>query len=142
MKSMNMNELVAGVRVGKGRSETVKEYARSAEWPNCSHAGCPLQGTIKAENITCTYHYREHGYSADCITEAVKEYEGHLKKYTQMVHWNVRQWQERRSQLMGGNICPATEEEMNWPNKYLNRFRRWIDTSIRERGEEIYKNGV
>lgn len=138
----NMNSLVAGVKVNKGRSETAKEYARSAEWPKCSHAGCPLQTTIKCETCTCTYHYREHGYSAECITEAVKEYEGYLKKYTQMVYWNVRTWTEKRHQMMGWEVLPATEEEMNWPNKYLNRFRAWIDTSIRERAEEIYQGNT
>ena len=137
--SNSMRDLVSKVSVGKGRSETAKEYARSAEWPSCSHAGCPLQATIKAETVTCTYHYREHGFSAECITEATKEYEKHLQKYTAMVFWNVRTWKEKRSQMMGWPVCPATAEEMDWPNKYLNKFRRWIDTSIRERAEELYK---
>ena len=136
-----MRDLVSKVSVGKGRSETAKEYARSAEWPTCFNAGCPLQATIKADNATCTYHYREHGYSADCITEATKEYEGYLKKYTKMIHWNVRTWKEKRAQIMGWNVLPATEEEMNWPNKYLNRFRLWIDKSIREHAENLYTNG-
>jgi len=138
MKSMN--ELVSGVKVGKGRSETAKEYARSAEWPKCFNAGCPLQATIKADNATCTYHYREHGLHAECITEATKEYEGYLKKYTQMIHWNVTTWKEKRNQMMGWNVLPATEEEMNWPNKYLNRFKTWIDTSIREHAEKVYRS--
>jgi len=135
----NMNELVAGVRTGKGRSEISKEYARSAEWPKCSHAGCPLQSTMKADTCTCTYHYKEHGFNAECISEAVKEFEGYLKKHTQMVYWDVRTWKEKRSQLMGWNVLPATEFEMNFPTAYLTRFRTWIDRSIRERGEEIYQ---
>ena len=135
----SMRELVSKVQVGKGRSETSKEYARSAEWPKCSHAGCPLQTTIKSETCTCTYHYREHGFHAECITEAVKEYEGYLKKYTQMIRWNVTTWKEKRNQMMGWNVLPATKEEMDWPNKYLNRFKTWIDRSIMEKANEIYR---
>ena len=134
-----MADLVSKVQVGKGRSETAKEYARSAEWPKCFHAGCPLQATIKADNATCTYHYREHGFHAECITEATKEYEGYLKKYTQMIYWNVKTWKEKKPQMMGWDVLPATEFEMTFPTQYLIRFKKWIDMSIVERATEIYK---
>lgn len=134
-----MNKLMSQVKSGTGKSETSKEFARSAQWPKCSHAGCPLQTTIKAETVTCTYHYREHGFNAECITEAVKEYEGYLKKHTQMIRWNVKQWKEKRNQIMGWDVLPATEFEMTFPTAYLTRFRTWIDTSIRERAEQIYQ---
>lgn len=139
MKGNSLNALVANVKVGKGRSEKSKEIAMHTEWPKCSHAGCPLQTTIKAETVTCTYHYREHGFNAECITEAVKEYEGYLKKHTQMIRWNVKQWKEKRNQIMGWDVLPATEFEMTFPTAYLTRFRTWIDTSIRERAEQIYQ---
>lgn len=133
-----MNELVSNVKTNKGRSDKSKEYAAASEWPKCSHPGCPLQTTIKAESCTCTYHYREHGFNADCITEAVKEHEGYLKKYTQMIHWNVRTWKEKRHQIMGWQVLPATEFEMTFPTAYLNRFKAWIDKSIKEMADDIY----
>jgi len=134
----NMNELVAGVKTGKGRSDKAKEYAHAMEWPKCSHAGCPLPTTIKAETVTCGYHYREHGLNAECITGAVVEYQEYLKKYNEMIYWNVRQWKEKRNQMMGWPVLPATEAEMDYPNSYLTRFKDWIDNSIKQRAEEIY----
>lgn len=135
-----MNELVAGVKVNKGRGDKSKEYARASEWPKCSAPGCPLQTTIKAESCTCGYHYREHGFNAQCITEAVKEYAPHLRKYGEMIYWNVRQWKENRPQLLGNVYLPATEAELSYPNGYLTRFKNWIDSSITERASEIYQN--
>jgi len=135
----NMSKLMAGVKTGTGRSDKAKEYAQASEWPKCSHVGCPLQTTIKAETCTCSYHYREHGYNAECITEAVKEFEGYLKKYTQMIRWNVSTWKEKRPQIMGWDVLPATEFEMTFPTQYLIRFKKWIDMSIVERATEIYK---
>ena len=69
----SMRDLVSKVSVGKGRSETAKEYARSAEWPTCFNAVCPLQATIKADNATSTYHYRKHGLHPYLNTDALKE---------------------------------------------------------------------
>ena len=135
-----MDALVAGVKTNKTDSRA-KDYARASEWPKCQHAGCPEQATIKAESVTCTYHYREHGHNASCITEAVKELHPHLKKYRQMIKWNVRQWRENRFAMMGWPVLPATEQEMDWPNKYLYRFKVWIDKSIKEKAEEHYRNG-
>lgn len=139
--SRNMDQLVAGVQINKKESKA-KDYARASEWPKCSHAGCPLQTTIKADNCTCSYHYREHGHNALCITEAVKEFAPHLKKYGQMIYWNVRQWKEKREQIMGWPVLPATEDEMNLPTKYLNRFKKWIDNGIKEKAEEYYIHGL
>jgi len=136
MKSMN--ELVSGVAVGKNRNVKAKEYAHASEWPKCSHAGCPLPTTIKAETCTCGYHYREHGLSATCLTESIKEFQSYLKKYGEMIYWDVRQWKEKRNMMMGWPVLPATSAEMDYPNSYLTRFKTWIDTSIRERAEEIY----
>lgn len=138
--SRNMDALVAGVKTNKKESKA-KDYARASEWPKCSHTGCPLQTTIKAETVTCSYHYREHGLNAECITEAVKEFAPFLKKYGQMIHWNVSTWKEKRSQIMGWPVLPATEEEMNWPNSYLNRLKTFIDKGIKEKAEEHYRNG-
>lgn len=135
----NMNELVAGVKVNKDKNAKAKEYAHASEWPKCSHADCPLPTTIKAETLTCGYHYRQHGYNAQCITEAVKEFQPYLKKYGEMIYWNVRQWKEKRAQMMGWPVLPATSAEMDYPNSYLTRFKAWIDTSITERAEEIYQ---
>ena len=136
---MNMNEMVSKVKVGSGRSEKSKEYARSAEWPKCFHDGCPLQATIKADNVTCTYHYKEHGFSAECLTTAIVEFEGYLNKHMQMIYWDVRTWKQKKSQLMGWAVLPATDFEMTFPTAYLTRFRSWIDKSIREKAEEIYQ---
>lgn len=138
MSKNSMAELVNKVSVGKGRGDKAKEYAAASEWPKCSHAGCPLPTSIKAETVTCGYHYREHGLSAQCITEAVKEFIPYLKKYNEMIYWNVRQWREKRFQIMGWEVLPATEAEMDYPNSYLYRLKNWIDSSIKERAEEIY----
>lgn len=119
-----------------------KEYAKASEWPKCSHAGCPLMTTIKAETVTCSYHYLEHGYNAECITEAIKEYHQFLIKYAQMIYWSVSQWNEKKSQIMGWPVLPATAQEMDLPTVYLNRLKKWIDISIKEKAEEFYQNGV
>lgn len=137
MSRNSMSDLVNKVNTGK--SDRTKEYARASEWPKCHHAGCPLITTIKDDKNTCTYHHKEHGFNADCITEAVKEYEKYLTKYTQMIHWNVKTWKEKRSYMMGWPVLPATEFEMTFPTMYLQRFKTWIDKSIKERAEEIYK---
>lgn len=137
----DMAALVANMQNNRGSNSKAKEYARASEWPTCSHAGCPLQTTIKADTVTCSYHYREHGYSAKCITESVVDHEYYLKKYTQMIHWNVRQWRDKKHQIMGWDVLPATEIEMDLPTLYLTRFKNWIDKSIKEKAEEIYKNG-
>jgi hypothetical protein len=137
----DMAALVAQTVKGDKKGNRAKEIAHYNEWPKCSHAGCPLQTTIKAETVTCLYHYREHGYSAECITEAVKEFEGYLKKYGQMIYWNVRTWKEKRAQIMGWDVLPATEFEMTFPSAYLIRFKKWIDMSVVERASEIYEHG-
>ena len=134
-----MKDMVNAVSTNKGRSDKSKEYAKASEWPKCSAAGCPLMTTIKAESSTCTYHYREHGYNAECITQAVKEFAPYLNKYREMIYWNVRQWKEKRAQIMGWPVLPATELEMNWPNMYLIRLKKFIDDGIVERSEEIYQ---
>lgn len=136
-----MSHLVNKVSPNNDAEKKAKGYAAASEWPKCSHAGCPLQTTIKAETVTCTYHYREHGYNAECITEAVKEFAPYLAKYGQMIHWNVRQWTEKREQIMGWPVLRATEEEMTLPTKYLSRFKIWIDKGIKEKAEEIYRHG-
>ena len=137
-----MSHLISKVSINNKAEEKAKGYSFAAEWPKCSHAGCTLQTTIKAETCTCSYHYREHGHNAQCITEAVKEFSPHLKKYGEMIHWNVMQWKEKKAQIMGWPVLPATEEEMNWPNKYLTRFKVWIDKGVKEKAEYFYQNGI
>lgn len=137
----DMAALVANMQNNRGSNSKAKEYARASEWPTCSHAGCPLQTTIKADTLTCSYHYKEHGYNAACITEAIKEYEPHLKKHNKMIYWNVKQWKEKQSQMMGWPVLPATDVEMALPTLYLTRLKKWIDKSIKEKAEEIYQNG-
>lgn len=138
MAKNSMADLVSKVKVGKDKNSKAKEYAHASEWPKCSHAGCPLPTTIKAETLTCGYHYREHGLNSTCITEAIKEFQPYLTKYREMIYWNVRQWKEKRHQIMGWPVLPATEDEMNFPTNYLNRLKSWIDNGIKERAEEIY----
>ncbi len=135
---MNMNEMVSKIKVDSGRSEKSKEYARSAEWPKCFHDGCPLQATIKADNVTCTYHYKEHGFSAECLTTAIVEFEVYLNKHMKMIYWDVRTWKQKKSQLMGWAVLPATDFEMTFPTAYLTRFRSWIDKSIKDKASELY----
>lgn len=134
-----MNELVAGVKTGYQKTSKAKEYAHASEWPKCSIAGCPLPTTIKDDKPTCGYHHRQHGLNADCITEAVKENHGFIKKYNEMIHWNVRTWNERAPQIMGWPVLPATKLEMDLPTLYLNRLKKFIDATIKERAEEIYQ---
>jgi hypothetical protein len=136
MSSKDVNKLIKDL--GKGKSDKAKEYAHASEWPKCSHAGCPLPTTIKAETCTCGYHYREHGLNATCITEAIKEFIPYLNKYNEMIFWDVRTWKERKNQIMGWNVLPATEDEMAFPTSYLTRLKTWIDKSIITRAEEIY----
>ncbi len=135
----SMVELVNKVKVGKDKTSKAKEYAHASEWPKCSHAGCPLPTTIKAETLTCGYHYRQHGHNAECITEAIKESLPYINKHKQMIWWNVRQWKEKRAQIRGWEVLPATKEEMDFPTNYLNRLKGWIDARIVERAEEIYQ---
>lgn len=138
----NMNQLVAGVKSGKEKSEKTKEYQRASEWPKCFIAGCPLPTTIKAENCTCAYHHRQYGFEAECTTEAIKEHLPYLKKYAEMIRWNVRIWREREAQIMGWNVLPATKEEMERPTMYLNRLIAFIGDSIKKRAEELYNNSI
>jgi hypothetical protein len=133
----SMNEMVSKVSVNK--SSKAKEYAAASEWPKCSHAGCPLPTTIKADNQTCTYHYKEHGHNAQCITEAIKEHLGLINKHNELIFWNVRQWKDRKAQIMGWPILPATEQEMKLPTLYLSRLKTFIDKGIKERAEDIYQ---
>jgi hypothetical protein len=133
----SMSELVAGVKVNK--SSKSRDIARASEWPNCCHTGCPLPTTIKADRPTCTYHFKENGYSAECITEAVKEHHGYIKKLHQMIYWDTRQWRDKKPQLQGWAVLPATEQEMELPTLYIKRFQKWIDKSIKTRAEEIYQ---
>ena len=138
----NMNELVAGVAVGKTRNAKSKEYAHASEWPKCSIAGCPLPTTIKAETCTCGYHYREHGLSADCITEAIKEHTFLLNKYNQMLFWDIKKWNESRAAILGWAVLPCTEEELNFPTMYLIKLKSHIDKGIVSKGKEIYNSRV
>jgi hypothetical protein len=138
----SMNELVAGVAVGKTRNAKSKEYAHASEWPKCTHAGCPLPTTIKAETLTCGYHYREHGLSAECVTEAIKEHTVLLNKYNQMLFWDIKKWNESRAAIMGWPVLPATEEELGFPTAYLNKLKNHIDKSIKDKSVEIYNSRV
>ena len=137
MSSERMNKLVAGVKVNK--DSRAKDYARASEWPNCCHAGCPLPTTIKADRNTCSYHYKEHGFNANCITDAIKESAGLIKKLNEMIFWDTRQWKDKKPQMMGWDALPATDNEMERPTLYLKRFKAWIDKTIKERAEEIYQ---
>ena len=140
MKSMN--ELVSGVKTNKGRGDKAKEYAHASEWPKCSHAGCPLPTTIKAETLTCGYHYREHGLSAECVTEAIKDHTVLLNKYNQMLFWDIKKWNESRAAIMGWPVLPATEEELGFPTAYLSKLKNHIDKSIKDKSVEIYNSRV
>ena len=133
-----MNELVSKVSTNK-KNEKSKDYARASEWPKCWIAGCPLMTTIKAERPTCTHHHRTHGFEAECITGAIKEFLPYHQKYAEMIRWNVRTWREREAQIMGWPVLPATKFEMDNPTLYLNRLKDFIDKGIKERAEEIYK---
>ena len=133
----DMAALVAKVQTKS--SSKAKEYAAASEWPKCQVAGCPLPTTIKEGGCTCTYHYKERGFSAECLTEAIKEHAPYMNKLNEMVFWNVRQWQERKAQIMGWPVLPATDLEMRLPTLYLTRLRKWIDVSIKERASEIYQ---
>ncbi len=133
-----MNELVSAVAVGKTRNAKAKEYAHASEWPKCSHAGCPLPTTIKSDTVTCGYHYKEHGLSAECVTEAIKEHTFLLKKYNQMIRWDIKKWNESRAAIMGWAVLPATEEELNFPTMYLSKLKKHIDTSIVNKSKELY----
>ena len=137
MSRNSMAELVNKVSVGK--TSKAKEYAHASEWPKCSHAGCPLPTTIKDDKQTCGYHHREHGYNAECITEAIKENHGFIKKYNEMIYWNVRTWNERAPQILGWPVLPATELEMQLPTLYLTRLKKFIDEKITARAEDIYQ---
>ena len=136
--SNSMANLVNQVSVAKGKNSKAKEYAHASEWPKCSHAGCPLPTTIKAETCTCGYHYREHGLSADCVTEAIKEHTVLLNKYNQMLFWDIKRWNESRAQILGWEVLPATVEDLNFPTAYLNKLKDFIDKGIKRRGDEIY----
>ena len=138
MTKKTMQELVAGVQTSK-RSEKSKSYAAAVEWPKCQHAGCPLPTSIKEGGCTCGYHYKENGYSAECITEAIKEKLSFIKKYNSMLFWNVKVWKERAPQIRGWPVLPATEEEIALPTLYLYRFKKFIDKSITDRASEIYQ---
>ena len=139
MAAKSASELVKNLKSNK--EDKAKGIAAASIWPKCSHAGCPLPTTIKAETVTCTYHYREHGYNAQCITEAIKEFEGIIKKHNQMIFWNVREWKDKKAQIMGWPVLQATEQEMELPTLYIRRLKKWIDKSIVVKAEEIYKNG-
>jgi len=132
-----MADLVS--KVSSGNKSKAKEYAHASEWPKCTIAGCPLPTTIKAEQMTCGYHYRKRGYEAECMVEAIKESHPFIKKYNDMIHWNVRTWNERSPQIMGWPVLPATKLEMDLPTLYLNRFKKFIDETIKKRAEEIYQ---
>lgn len=134
MKSMN--ELVSNVKTNKNAK--AKEYAHASEWPKCQTVNCSLPTTIKAETKTCGYHYKQHGLQAECTTAAIKENFAYIKKYNEMIFWNIRMWNERRAQIMGWPVLPATEKEMDLPTLYLNRLKIFIDESITSRAEEIY----
>ena len=136
-----MSHRTGDLRVNNENENKSKDYSRASEWPKCSHAGCPLQTTIKAESCTCSYHYREHGHNAQCITEAVKEFAPYLRKYGEMIHWSVRQWRDKESQIMGWPVLPATRDEMTLPTKYLTRLKIFIDKGIKKKAEEIYQHG-
>lgn len=142
MKGNSLNSLVAGMAVGKTRNAKSKEYAHASEWPKCSIAGCPLPTTIKAETCTCGYHYREHGLSADCITEAIKEHTFLLNKYNQMLFWDIKKWNESRNAILGWPVLPCTEEELNFPTMYLIKLKNHIDKGIVSKGKEIYNSRV
>ena len=135
-----MNELVSGVRAGKDKNAKAKEYAHASEWPKCSHAGCPLPTTIKAETLTCGYHYREHGLSAECVTEAIKEHTFLLNKYNQMLFWDIKKWNESRSAILGWAVIPTTEAELGFPTEYLIKLKDYIDKGIKRKGDEIYNS--
>ncbi len=138
MSKNSMAELVNKVSSNKGRSDRSKEYAKASEWPKCYIAGCPLQTTIKAENNTCGHHFKQFGFEAECTTEAIKEFISYIKKYNEMIFWNVRTWRERESQILGWPVLPATREEMDRPTMYLLRFKEFIDKGIKNKSEEIY----
>ena len=123
---------------GKDKNSKAKEYQRASEWPNCSCPDCPMPTTIKAANCTCGYHYGQHGYNADCTTEAIKEFKPYINKLNEMIYWDVRIWKERKSQIMGWPVLPATAGEMERPTLYLTRLRTWIDKGIKAKSEEIY----
>ena len=126
---------------GKGDNSRAKAYQRASEWPNCQIPGCPLPATIKADKCTCAYHHGKHGYDAECTTEAIKEFKPFINKLNEMIYWDVRTWKEKKPQLMGWMVLPATPEEMERPTMYLVRLRAWIDKGIKAKAELIYNEG-
>jgi hypothetical protein len=122
----------------KRKEQEVKSYS---EWPKCSAPGCPLRTTIKADDCTCYFHFRKkHGLEGECMTEAIKENLGLLNKHAKMTFWSVNTWKEKRAQILGWDALPCTEEELNNPTMYLNKFKKWINKVIEDRSRELYNN--
>ena len=136
---MKASDLVKNLGKKAEETQRQKEYKSASEWPKCSASGCPLWTTIKADKCTCTYHHKKHGREAEAITEAIKEHVAYINKYKLMLHWSVNQWREKEMQIRGWEVLPATEEEMQSPTLYLQRFNKWIETSINNRATEIYQ---
>lgn len=128
-------ELVRGLKTQK---ESKDHSFKQTEWPDCYFHNCPLQATIKADNTTCSYHFRAQGDYANCVTQAINEFNPQLKKYGEMIYWDVKTWQKRAPQIMGWTVLPATKDEISLPTLYLTRFKAWIDKSIKDRADEIF----
>jgi len=115
-----------------------KQRYNESDWTKCQYAGCILPATIKAEQVTCTYHFKEqYGRFSDAISSAIKENYSFLKKYNEMIMWNVRTWKDREPQILGWDLLPMKKEEAPTPTVYLIRFKKWIDNKIKERASEI-----
>ena len=139
MSKNSMQDLVNKVSVNQGKGNRAKEISFATEWPKCFIAGCPLPTTIKADNCTCTHHYKQFGREAECITEAIKEHLGLINKHNEIIFWNVRQWKDKAPQIRGWPVLPATEQEMKLPTLYIQRLKKFIDKGIKARAEEIYQ---
>jgi hypothetical protein len=72
------------------------------------------------------------------IRGAIKEHTFLLNKYYQMLRWDIKKWNESRSAIMGWNVLPATEADLNFPTAYLVKLKSFIDNSIKEKSVEFY----
>ena len=141
MKGLSMAQLARGLKSDK--SQKREAITRSSEWGRCGVIGCPMPDTAKPEGGkgVCAYHHGEdHNYYQE-VTIAIKEFAYIHNKLCEMNWWSPKVWKEKWPLMTNWDWCPMERGEEGTPNVYMNRIRKKLMESIKNRASELISGG-
>lgn len=114
---------------------------QESRWGRCQAASCPLEATIDAAELLCTFHHgQERRYYSE-VSMSIREYMQDYRRYGKMTRWSASEWAENSHMLKTDGFVDCSDMgDHLMPNIYLNRFRTALGALIDARASDIIAN--